>query len=73
MSPTLEDHAMWLKALEQKIILKKKKSDPILIPSIHNPHEKLMQLWMEIIVLTLHKFTEVVPQPMCAVIKAKRV
>ena len=42
-----------------------------LLSSIQNLGQKLMQLWMEINVVTLHKVVETMPQQMHSVIKAK--
>ena len=42
-----------------------------LLSSIQNLGQKLMQLWMEINVVTLHKVVETMPQQMRSLIKAK--
>ena len=42
-----------------------------LLSSIQNLGQKLMQLWMEINVVTLHKVGQTMPQQMHSVIKAK--
>ena len=60
----------WLSMFYQ-LFLKDWRNGLTLLSSTQNLGQKLMQLWMEIKVVTLHKVVETMPQQMHSVIKAK--